>query len=485
MSEKQGLKGNTVFNAIKSIAGIIYPLITFPYISRVLMAENVGKINFGSSVISYFSLIASLGVTTYAIRECSKVRDNRECLEETASQIFSINIFSTFAAYIALLVTLVAARPLDNYRTLICIQSAAILFATLGADWINTVMEDFRYITVRTLGMQLLSLALMFAFVRRPEDYMKYAVISVVASSGANLVNIFYRRRFCTIRFTVKIDFKNHLPPILLLFSLILSQTIYCNSDMTMLGLMWGDYEVGLYSTSIKIYNLVNTFIASIAWVVMPQLSEAFAGQDFKKVNSLLKYSLNFIIVLGLPCIIGINAITKPLVYVIAGEEYLSACLSLNILTIALLFSFIGGWIGNMMMIPSGKESMCLKTAVVSALVNVALNLVLIPRWGIYAAAATTAIAEFIGTIAKIPYIDRRIHIHGLGGMLKAPCIGGAVIIIISVVMDSVSSSDYVTAALTIVLGAAIYFLVLIAMRNEFVLGFLLSAIEKWKGHKK
>ena len=191
--QKSNVKKNTVFNTVKTVFGIIYPLITFPYISRVLLAENVGKVNFGNSIVSYFSLIASLGVSTYAIRECSKVRDNQEELNRTASQIFSINIISTLISYFALVITLIVAQPLENYRELICIQSATILFTTLGADWINSAMEDFKYIAVRTIGMQLVSLALMFLFVRRPEDYIKYAVISVVASSGANIINIFYQ----------------------------------------------------------------------------------------------------------------------------------------------------------------------------------------------------------------------------------------------------------------------------------------------------
>ena len=141
---KSNVKANTLYNTIKTLFGILYPLITFPYISRVLMAENVGKINFAHSVVSYFSLIASLGVTTYAIRECAKVRGDQEKLNQTAGQILSINLVSTLVAYLALGVTLIVARPLDHYRVLICIQSSTLIFTTLGADWLNTAMEDFR-----------------------------------------------------------------------------------------------------------------------------------------------------------------------------------------------------------------------------------------------------------------------------------------------------------------------------------------------------
>ena len=315
MVNKKGLGKNTFYNTLKSVFSIIYPLITFPYISRVLMAENVGKVNFGNSIISYFTLVASLGVSTYAIRECAIVRDDRNRLSKTASEIYSINIISTIIAYVGLVITLIFAHSLDNYRTLIIIQSTTILFTTLGADWINTAMEDFRYITIRTVAMQLVALVLMFIFVRQPEHYIIYAIISVVASSGANILNIFYRRKYCSIRFTRHMNAKEHLPSIIVLFSSMVAQTIYTNADITMLGLMKGDYEVGLYSTDVKIYNLVNSVCASITWVVVPQLAEGFAKKDYDKVNSLLSYAANFLIVLGLPCLVGINVITKSLIY--------------------------------------------------------------------------------------------------------------------------------------------------------------------------
>ena len=481
MKETKNVNKNAVFNTIKSICSIIYPLITFPYISRVLMRENVGKIDFGASIISYFSLIASLGVTTYAVRECAKVREDRSELSNMASQIFSINLFSTLIAYLALGVTLIVAKPLENYRLLICIQSASILFTTLGTDWINTAMEDFRYITVRTVAVQCLSIVLLFLFIHRPEDYLKYAVISVIASSGAYLINIPYRRKFCDIRFTRNLNLKKHLPPIFLLFAMILSQTIYCNSDMTMLGLMKDASEVGLYSTSVKIYNLVNTVIASVAWVVMPQLSENFAKKNYDEINRLLKYSLNFIIVLGLPCLAGLNVVTGAIIEVIAGRDFLGAVTSLHILTIALLCSFIGGWMGNMIMIPSGRDSVCLRAGIVSALINIILNLVLIPRYGLNGAATTTAISEFLGICIQIPYMDKNIRVHGIWNTLKGPVLGVIAIGLIGTVCTSVFQSSFVILAAAVLASAVVYLLILILVKNEFVMAFLAPVLHRKK----
>ena len=267
--QQKSLKKNSVLNVIKTLSSIIFPLITFPYISRVLLPANVGKVNFGSSYISYFSMIASLGITTYAIRECSAVRDDRNELSKRASEIFSINICTTVVAYVLLIGSLIIFRNLDVYRTLIIIQSTAILFTTLGADWLNTAMEDFKYITLRTVFFQFISLILMFVFVKEEADYLRYAAISVFSASGANIVNIFYRRKFCKISFTGNMQWGKHFKPILLLFVMILAQTIFSSADVTMLGIMKGDYEVGIYSTAHKIENIIAQVVSSLARVVM------------------------------------------------------------------------------------------------------------------------------------------------------------------------------------------------------------------------
>lgn len=485
MSEStRSINKNTLFNVIKSVFGIIYPLITFPYISRVLMTENVGKINYGNSIISYFALIASLGISTYAIRECARVRDDKEQLEKTASQLLSINMVTTLISYTILIVLLIFSSKLESYRLLICIQSCNILFTTIGADWLNTAMEDFRYIAVRTLSMQVISLTLMFVFVHKPEDYIRYALIAVVATSGANIFNVYYRRRFCRVHLTMDMDIRRHLPPIMMLFSLLLSQTIYVNSDMTILGLLKGDLQVGLYSTAVKIYTLVNMTIASVSLVVMPQLSEGFAKKDFSQINRLLKYSLNFILILGIPSLCGIEVISPHLIYLLAGDQYLAAAPALRILGVALICSLIGGWIGNCTMIPAGREDICLKSSIICALVNIVLNIILIPRWGLMAAALTTSLSEFLAICIMAPNIDKNVRIEGLGQMLKGPLIGGAGIVAIGIAAQMLIEKAWVVSVVTIVLSVIWYVAVLTVTRNEFFLDFVRPVIRKITGGK-
>lgn len=206
-------------------------------------------------------------------------------------------------------------------------------------------MEGFRYITIRTVAFQVIAIVLMFSMVRKPSDYMIYAVIMVIATSGGNIANIFYRKRYCKTQFTFNMNVKKHMPPILKLFAMLLSQQIFCNSDTTMLGLMHGDYEVGLYGTAVKVYNVVNSLMASITWVVMPKLSCAFAEEDYNSVNNTLEYALNFIITLGAPCVIAMNLLASDIILIVGGKGYLEATMALRILAVTLAISLIWGFL--------------------------------------------------------------------------------------------------------------------------------------------
>lgn len=480
------IKKNTVYNFIKTASAIVFPLITFPYASRILHVENIGKINFASSVISYVKLVASLGIGTYAIRECSKVKNDKDALGKIASQLISINIFSTIVAYLILASLLIFWHALDGYRTLIIVQSVSILFTTLGADWLNTAMEDFKYITLRTFFFQIVSIVCMFFFVHKPEHYMIYAWIGVLSSSSANFVNVFYRTRYCKTCFTLHIEWRRHLLPIFTLFALSISQIIYVNVDTTMLGLMKGDFEVGLYTRATKIYNIVNMSVASIAHVVLSELSFLYNQKvrDYTKINHLLKYVAQFIITLGFPCVVGLNILASEIIEIMAGKEYLRAVPALHILTISLLFSYVGGYVGGMILTPQGKDRINLRNCTVSAILNIILNAIFIPKYGLYAAAATTVVSEFVALCLAVPHIEKEVNLGGFLKLAGSPLLGCLLMVLCSVFLKKVISGLVLKTVAVLASSVFVYFMVLVLFRNELAMN-LISILRKKIGAKK
>ena len=171
---------NALYSGIRTVCSMVFPLITYPYAARVLLQDNLGKVSFAQSIVSYFALIAALGVSTYAVREGAGYRENREKIDEFGSQIFTINMVSTVIAYGLLLLLTLVWPWLQGYLALIAVQSVSIIGTTIGVDWVYNIYEDYGYITARTIVVQVISAVLLFVLVHQPNDYfgLKSIVIS-------------------------------------------------------------------------------------------------------------------------------------------------------------------------------------------------------------------------------------------------------------------------------------------------------------------
>ena len=469
----KSIKKNTVFSVLKTGSSILFPLITFPYISRTLLAENVGKVNFGLSIVSYFSMFASLGISTYAIRECSAVKDNKERLSNISSQIFSINIITTVLAYLALFITILCWRKLDDYRFLITVQSLTILASTLGADWLNSAMEDFKYITLRTVFFQAFSLVLMFVFVHQPDDYIKYAFISLLSSAGASIFNIWYRRRYCKVYFILKIEWKRHMIPIFYLFVMVLAQTIFNSVDVTMLGSIHGDYEVGIYSTAHKIFNIINQVVGSVLWVIMPRMSFYFSEKNYFEVNKLLRKVFGFNLIFGFPCAVGCFTLAKDIILAVAGDSYFDAVPILRILMIGLALSLIGGnFLGNAILLPSKKERYYMIVCCITAFFNIIGNYIFIPDYGAKAAAWTTTASSFLILVLLLFKVDKQIHIDNVIKLIVSPVCGCVTIILICVLCRLITHM-WLRLTLSILFSSLAYACVQVVFKNELVTSIL------------
>lgn len=479
--QETNVKKNALYNILKTCSTILFPLITFPYVSRVLQPSNLGKIDFAQSIISYFSLIATLGITTYAVRECSTRRGNQEELNKKASQIYSINICTTIIAYALLFVTMLLFRKLDSYRELILIHSTIILMTTIGADWINTAMEDFKYITIRTFAFQIVSLVLMFLFVRKEADYINYAIITVISSAGANIFNAFYRRKYCKISIMKHMELRKNLPPIMILFVMILAQSVFNNADKTMLGFYKTDYDVGIYGTAVKVTNLLGQLVTSILWVIMPKMSIYFENKDYDNINRMLKSILGFTIVLGLPSVVGVTILSPEIISVIAGEGYEGAIIVLQVLMVALLFRFFGGcFIGNTIMLPTKQEKDFMQACIISTGVNVVLNVFFIQKFGAVGAAITTALSELIILLILLPRIDKKIVIHEKRKMFISPLIGCLSIICVCLLLKKLIYNVYACLFCCIMCSAIVYLIILLLLKNEFAIDVIQTLRKKY-----
>ena len=237
MAEKS-LKKNALYSIIKEFMNLAFPVITFPYASRILLPEGIGKVNFANSIVSYFIMIAGLGIGTYAIREAAKVRNDKTQLTKFSKEILSINLIATAIAYILFFIAFIFIPKLNPYRTMLLICSTKILFTTLGMDWFFAAIEDFKYITLRSVFFQTISLVFLFIFVRTKNDILWYTAFGIISSVGSNICNLFYCTKFIDLRQKLKLELKKHLKPIFTFFGMTLATSIYTMLDTTMLGFL-------------------------------------------------------------------------------------------------------------------------------------------------------------------------------------------------------------------------------------------------------
>lgn len=312
---------NAFLNGLRSVLNIIFPIITFPYVSRVLSVGELGKYNWSSSFVSYFLLIAGLGITTYVVREGTKFRNDRNEISAFASQVFSINVFSTIISYILLFLCVLIFPKVQSYSTCIYIFSIQIVFTTLGTEWIYSIFEEYTYITVRSIVFKILSVVMLFIFVRSKGDYLNYVGITVFSAVGSNILNYLHARKFCTIKFTIKIDWKDHLKPILVIFASSVATTIYLSLDTTLLGLINSNYVVGIYSVSTKMYNIVKQLIAAVLTVTIPRFALLWGRHRYREYRNLLLQVSNVLALISIPEAVGVYMLALQIVVLLSSAN--------------------------------------------------------------------------------------------------------------------------------------------------------------------
>lgn len=475
--KKKSLGLNAFLNGLRSVLNLFFPLITFPYVSRVLSVSGIGVYNFSNTYVSYFILIAGLGIATYAVREGAKYRENINKMNDFVSQIFSLNMIATIIAYLLLFASLILFKSLHNYVSCILIFSLQILFTTLGTEWIYTIYEDYAYITVRSIVFKIISIVLLFLLVRKSEDYLIYATITVFSAVGSNLLNFIHVRSFVHIKLTTKTNWKYHLKPILVIFASAIAVTIYVSSDTTILGLIKNEYAVGIYSTSVKIYQIAQGLLSALLTVTIPRLAFLWGRRRISEYNQVLSKVLNSLGILVLPAAVGLIMLSREVVLIIASEKYLPSVNSLRIISWAIIFSIFSWIFSDCVLIPAKREKLVLRNTIVTAIKNIILNFILIPFMSYDGTSLSTVIAEFTVMIMNgyscwdifKPVIFKRDTLKNLLDSIIG-CLG---IIVVCLLCDIGFKSLWFKTIFSVVLSVIMYGTILILLENKSVYSML------------
>ncbi len=477
--QQKSLKLNAVLNVFRTAMNLIFPLITFPYTSRVLLPEGSGKINFATSIVSYFSLIAALGINAYGIREGAKVRDNKQKLSQLTKELFTISMVSTVVAYSLFFVAIFFVPKFSEYRVLLCISSASILLGTLSIEWLYSATEDYVFITIRSFVFQIISIILLFIFVKTKEDYLICAGINVFSSAGSSVTNFIHRRKIVNLKTGIKTNLKQHLKPIFILFAMSVTTSIYTLLDTSMLGFISGDFEVGIYHAATKINKLVLSLVVSIGTVLLPRLSYFSGNNNQKDFEKLIYKAFGIVLLLGCPCTIGLCLLCKPVVLLLSGESYVQAIPVMRIMNPIIIIISLSNVIGIQMFMPLKKEKWTLYSVIAGAVTNFTLNLLLIPKLASTGAAIATLVAETIVTATQFIMAKNMINLSKILRMFII-YIGNSLVMGIAVFLVIMFTQNvYIQLLIGFTVGVLVYIGILFVEKNEFINSFILSIRNK------
>lgn len=464
----KSIKYNAIVNSILSVANIIFPLITFPYISRVLGVELNGKLSFASSSLTYFSLFATLGLTTYGIKACARVREDRNKLSKTVHELLMINAITTILACIALIVAILTISKFHQEWKLLFIYSWNMILNVVGMNWLYSALEQYDYITKRSIAFKFIGVVLIFIFVHHPADCYKYAIITVFANVGNNILNIIYSRKFITYKWFGSYNCIQHVEPTLAMFATYLAVNIYSSLDSVMLGFICGDYQVGIYAAAVKIRTVLTTLITSIGTVLLPRLSFYIANEKIKEFHVLIKKSYCMTIMLAIPMMAYFILAAKPSILFLSGSEYIEAATPMRILMPIMLISSLSNITGMQILIPTGGEWKFAISVTCGAIVDVIMNAFLIPQMSATGAAYGTLFAELTQFCVQLAFTRRCIQgtvsfkptLQVFGGSVVGT--GGYLLITLFI-----HTSALLTLIITAIVFWGLYVICLLVFKNE------------------
>lgn len=424
-----GVKVNAVLNSLYTVVNLIFPIITYPYVSRILSASGMGRVNFFTSVGNYAILFASLGLTSYGVRAIAQVRDDERQLAKTTRELLNINIFATAVVTIFYIILVIFVPRFYNDLPLAIVNGIWIITNPWGLNWLYSGLEQYAYITKRTVAFKLISLALIFALVRDRNDYLNYAAILVFANVGAFLANYINAHRIVNLAYKGPLNYRKHIKPTLTLFASALAVSVYTNLDTIMLGFIRDNRQVGLYTTAVKAETVLLAMVNALSTVLLPRLSFYISEKRYNDFNRILKKSMAIILLITTSLTIFFIVSAGNCILILGGKGFKAATLSMQILMPILMVSGFSNITGNQILIPQGKDGAFMKAVSVGAIIAFCLNLVLMKPLGAVGGSIATLFAELTQMSIQLFYsrkeVGRNFQIRSFVRVLLAAILAG------------------------------------------------------------
>jgi O-antigen/teichoic acid export membrane protein len=406
------IKKNFLYNTLLSVTQVLFPLITFSYVARVISPIGIGTVSFVESICRYAILIAALGIPLYGVREVAKLKGDKVRLSKLCSELLTIHFVVTLLISFIYLVTIFSISKLNHNLNYYLLGLLMVFSNIFIMEWYFQGIGDFKFITIRTLIVRLLTTISVFFLVTNANQGFNFFLLTVLTNVINGIVNFWYANK--TLNFSFSLNFEKHLKhlkPLFFIFSTTISISIYVLLDTIMLGFLADEKAVGFYSIALKISKVPMLFVGALGLVLIPQLASSFHQNELEKFNGLILKSLNFVITFSFPVIFFIFGISEELLYAFAGEQFVGAALTLKILSVVVLLIGLSNVFGLQILTPMGKDKFLTFSVLLGTITSLSLNFILIPLYQEKGAAITNIITELVVTGATLYFASKFIKL--------------------------------------------------------------------------
>jgi O-antigen/teichoic acid export membrane protein len=463
------LKKNVAYNTILSVSNVAFPIITTPYVSRILGVENIGVVNFAVTYASYFALFVALGIPMYGMREIAKQNNNPEGRNRTVSELFTINVLSAVIFSIVYLVTVFSVPTLSQNREFLLITGISVLFVPFNVDWFFSGREKFKVVTLRTLAAKVIALGGLFIFVRTRDDIIPYLILTVAANLSSQIWNFGYMLK-TEVKFRFSdLQIKKHLNAVLVLFASNIAISVYTMLSTLLLGFLSDYTQVGYYTSAIKVSKIILPIVTAMSPVMVARINTIKGEKDNRtEILRLLNNSFGYMMILAVPATIGLMMIAPRFVPFFFGAEFIPATVSLQILSLLIIIIGISNLFGIQVLVALGHEKKFLIAVLFGTVSNFCLNLLLIGKYGSLGASIASVIAEIMVSAAIFIFALKVFPVRIDTGNIFQPILASLPIIPVALLVDRITEHNLSYLLVTVATSVIIYAGIMItAFKNE------------------
>ena len=464
---KKSVKKNYIYNLIYQILVMIIPLITTPYLSRVLGAENIGIYSYTLSITTYFILFGSLGVAMYGQREIAYVQDDKDKRSKAFYEIFIMRIITLFISLIIFYITFCIKGEYNVYYKILILE---IIANAIDISWYFQGLEEFKKTVIRNTIVKLISVVCIFVLVKNNNDLNKYFAIYVLSNVIGNLSLWLYIPKYTSKIKLNELKVIRHLKPTILLFIPQVATQIYTVLDKTMIGAIIADKsEVGYYEQAQKIIKLLMTIATSLGTVMMPRIAATYSKGNKEKVREYMNTSFSFIMLLAFPLMFGIISVANKFVPLFYGNGYEKVIPIMCIISPIIIFIGLSNVTGTQYLLPTKQQNKYTISVVMGAVVNFILNIILIKKYASIGASIATVLAEFCVTLSQFILIRKNIKFKEVIPIIYKYIIASIVMFIASMVVGCCITNNILSIFIQILVSVIIYLGVLIIMKDKMI----------------